>query len=205
MPTRNDPRGLRSDARRNREHLIAAARTVFADKGIDAPLEAVARAAGVSIGTLYNRFPRRDELVAAACLDLVENGVTVGERAMAMPDPWEAFAWFMTTVCELQVTDRGYADVCARDFPDAPAIGEVKQRASRNFDSILARAKASGDLRADFTAEDAALAMAAVVRTAELSRPSAPDAWRRHLAFLLDGLRASAAHPGGLPSHAPTT
>src|SRR5882757_11505410 len=82
-------RPLRADARRNRELLVAAAREVFAARGLDAPLDEIARRAGVSIGTLYNRFPSRVDLVDAALTEPVEASVRIAERALANPDPWQ--------------------------------------------------------------------------------------------------------------------
>src|SRR5690349_8273462 len=63
------PGPLRADARRNREQIIEAARTLFLSLGPDVPMEEIARAAGVGVGTLYRRFPDRDELVKAVSLD----------------------------------------------------------------------------------------------------------------------------------------
>src|SRR5882757_1609905 len=82
-------RPLRRDAQRNRELLLAAAREVFAERGLEAPLEEIARRAGVSIGTLYNRFPSRVDLVDAALTEPVEASVRIAERALANPDPWQ--------------------------------------------------------------------------------------------------------------------
>jgi AcrR family transcriptional regulator len=65
------PKPLRRDAQRNRDLLVAAARQVFATRGLDVPLEDIAKEAGVSIGTLYNRFPTRGALVEAALVDKV--------------------------------------------------------------------------------------------------------------------------------------
>jgi AcrR family transcriptional regulator len=61
--------GLRADAEQNRERIMAAARSVFADQGLDAPVREVAREAGVGVGTLYRRFPTREDLITEVFMD----------------------------------------------------------------------------------------------------------------------------------------
>ena len=88
-------RPLRQDAARNRERLVLAAREMFRRKGLEAPLEEIAREARVAIGTLYNRFPTRDELIDAALEPLAERAVELVERAARDEDPWRAFESFI--------------------------------------------------------------------------------------------------------------
>lgn len=71
MTTDATPR-LRADARRNRDRIIAAARTVFTERGTEVPMEEIARAAGVGTGTLYRRFPDRDSLISAVGQDVFQ-------------------------------------------------------------------------------------------------------------------------------------
>src|SRR5919201_5326161 len=88
--TPNRRRPLRADALRNREHVLAAARAVFVEQGADAPLDDIARRAGVGIATLYRRFPDRDALMRAVVLDVLSR---VGaEAARALEDDPTAFA-----------------------------------------------------------------------------------------------------------------
>lgn len=193
-------RPLRKDAQRNRDLLVAAARRVFSARGLDVPLEDVARAAGVSIGTLYNRFPIRGALVDAALAEKVAGAVELAERALAMDDAWEGFAWFLERTCELQASDRGYNELCARQLDDAVEIDALKAKGFGLVRRVIERAQGAGALRADFHDGDFAFVLWSITRTIEATAPHAPDAWRRHLAFMLDGFRASAAHP--LPSRA---
>jgi len=192
-------RPLRQDAARNRERLVAAASEVFRRKGLDAPLEEIAREAGVAIGTLYNRFPARGELVDAALRPLAERAVEIAERAARASDPWEGLASFMEGTCALLAGDRGYADVHRSRIPGTPVIDAALQRMSVLKAAIVARAKASGVLRADVESSDLVLLTWGVAATADATRGAAPDAWRRHLALLLDGLRPGAAHPLPVP------
>lgn len=187
-------RPLRRDAQRNRDLLVAAARAVFAERGLDVPLEEVAREAGVSIGTLYNRFPTRGALVDAALADKVATAVELAERAASMEDPWEGFAWFLERTCELQASDRGYNELCARSLADATEIAALKAKGHGLILDIVRRAQQAGALREDFHDGDFAFVVWSIARTIEATGGHAPDAWRRHLAFMLDGFRAPAAH-----------
>ncbi|MDA0637442.1 helix-turn-helix domain containing protein [Nonomuraea sp. MCN248] len=105
---------MRKDAVHNRERLLKAARELFADRGLDVPLEEVARRAGVSIGTLYNRFPTRDDLVEAVFADRVAAVRELAERALAEDDAWQGFVDFLTGVCELQSVDLGCNELAVR-------------------------------------------------------------------------------------------
>jgi AcrR family transcriptional regulator len=192
-------RPLRQDAARNRERLVAAAREVFRRKGLDAPLEEIARDAGVAIGTLYNRFPARGELVDAALGPLAQRGVEVAERALHASDPWAGFACFMEGICELLAADRGYADVHRSPVAGTPVIDAALERVSVLKAAIVTRAKAAGVLRADVESADLVLLFWGIAAIADATRDRAPDAWRRPLALLLDGLRPGAAHPLPVP------
>jgi AcrR family transcriptional regulator len=191
-------RPLRRDAQRNRDLLVAAARRVFASRGLDVPLEDIAKEAGVSIGTLYNRFPTRGTLVDAALADKVAGMIQHAETAATMADPWEGFAWFLARCCETQAADRGYNELCVRVLPDTPEIDRLKARGHELVRTIVDLAQRSGQLRADFHDGDFAFVLWSTTTIIEATAATSPDAWRRHLGFMLDGFRASAAHP--LPS-----
>ncbi len=186
---------LRKDAQRNRDLLVAAARRAYATRGLDVPLEDIAKEAGVSIGTLYNRFPTRGALIDAALADKVAGAIGLAEEATAMADPWDAFAWFLEHTCEVQAADRGYNELCARSLADAPEIELLKARGHELVATIVERAQKSGQLRADFEEGDFAFILWSTTTIINATAATAPDAWRRHLALLLDGLRADAARP----------
>jgi AcrR family transcriptional regulator len=193
---------LRKDAQRNRERLVEAARAVFAERGLDVALDEVARRAGVSIGTLYNRFPTRSDLVRAVFADRTETIARIAEHALAMNDVWAGFVHFVEQVCRMQAADRGYNDLSARSLGDAaPTPDHV--RGHELMTEILDRAKRSGALRPDFVLSDMAFVTWAITRTIEATAGVDPDAWRRHLGFILDGLRAPAAHPLPVPALEP--
>jgi AcrR family transcriptional regulator len=184
---------MRKDAVQNRERLLQAARQLFADRGLNVPLEEVARAAEVSIGTLYNRFPTRGALVEAAFADRAATVTELAEHALAVDNAWEGFVAFLTSVCELQAADLGYNDLAART---AAVDGDRGYGLMRE---ILERAQRSGELRADVTLSDMAFVVWGVAATVRATHKVAPGAWRRHLALALDGLHATAAQPLPVP------
>jgi AcrR family transcriptional regulator len=186
---------LRSDAQHNRQRLLGAARELFASEGIDVALEEIARRAGVSIGTLYNRFPTRAHLVEAVFIDRLGKMVGLARDALADDDPWSGFAGYLTSVCELQAADRGFNEVAARGLGASPAVRELYAQAQGAMAEVLRRAREAGALRPDLTVQDLAFVIWGVSRTVEMTAGIAPELWRRHLALLLDGFRAEGAHP----------
>src|SRR3546814_12602905 len=83
---------LRADAARNREAIVEAARAVFAEQGLDAPLDEIAKRAGTGTATLYRRFPTRADLVAAVFAETMAAHVEAVEAALGDDDPWNGFA-----------------------------------------------------------------------------------------------------------------
>jgi AcrR family transcriptional regulator len=192
---RSAPRPLRSDAARNRGLLIDAARELFAERGVDVALEEVARHAGVSIGTLYNRFPTRSALIEAVFADRLEKIAGFALRALAHPDPWQGFADYLFDVCELQAKDRGFNDVAARGLAESAENQGLRRQIGDAMTQLIERAKRVGAMRADLAIEDLAFVVWGISQTVERTADLAPRLWRRHLALLLDGFRADAAHP----------
>src|SRR3954464_8025374 len=111
---------LRADAVRNREAIVEAARAVFAEQGVDAPLDDIAKRARTGNATLYRRFPTRGDLVAAVFADRMGEHVEAVERALADPDPWRGFASYVQAVGAMQARDRGIADLVTIDVSSAP-------------------------------------------------------------------------------------
>ena len=95
----NDERDLRADAERNRQRIIEAARAVFAEAGLDVPLEAIAQRAGVGIATLYRRFPTRDDLVAASFAPRMAEYIAAVDEALRAADTWAGLRDFVERVC----------------------------------------------------------------------------------------------------------
>src|SRR5271168_97694 len=134
-------RPLRRDAQRNRDAIVAAARVIFAEHGLEAPLEAVARTAGVAIGTVYRNFPARLDLIEALFAEKLQDWITAGEQALAMDDPWEGFAFYLEKMCELQASDRGFNDLASMRFPDARHTARAQARIHDLSRRIVRRAQ----------------------------------------------------------------
>ena len=197
MPAGSRP--LRSDAARNRDKLLAAAAEVFGERGLDAPLEHVARRAGVSIGTLYAHFPAREALFDAIFPPRLAGLDQIAAEAMAEPDPWAGFAGFTEALFELLAADRGLSDAFAQRFPLSPEVAEACRRGFGHAGQIISRAHDSGQLRPDFQLADLLALTWAISQVIRESGAFALEAWRRHLAFFLDGLRTPDAHPIPVP------
>ena len=186
---------LRADAERNRERVIAAAREVFAEQGLDASTNEIARRAGVGVATLFRRFPTRDDLVAAAFADKMHAYAEAIDTALADPDPWRGFCGYIERVCEMQADDRGFADVLTMTFPTAKAFEEDRNRSARALAELLEHAKASGRLRQDFAHQDVPLILMANAGVVTATRDAAPDAWRRLVGYLIQSFAAESAQP----------
>src|SRR5438552_8027398 len=100
-------RALRSDARRNRQAVIAAAKELFADQGLDAQMPDVARTAKVGVGTVYRHFPTKDDLIAAMASERFERFAEKGRECLEMDDAWEGVAEFIRFAAQVQADDRG--------------------------------------------------------------------------------------------------
>ncbi|MFF3485637.1 TetR/AcrR family transcriptional regulator [Streptomyces sp. NPDC002701] len=186
--------GLRADARRNRERILVAARAVFAEHGIDAPMATVARWAGVGVATLYRHFPTRDALVRAAFARQTEICGRALAEALADPDPWRGFQRLVETVCELQREERGFPAAFVTVFPDSTAEqARVREQAERDLLTLIRRAQAAGALRADFHPSDLGVALLSHCGLVT-ALPHDRAASRRLVAFLLQSFRAEAAH-----------
>src|SRR5215204_190896 len=154
-------RALRADAKRNRELILAAARDVFAERGLDAPLEAIARRAGVGQATLYRRFPTRQDLLVATFGPKLAAYTEAIDRALKDPDPWRGFCDYLTAITGMQQGDRGFRDILTLAFPAAPELRAQRDRVYRGVAELIEKAKATGRLREDFVPEDVPLLLMA--------------------------------------------
>jgi AcrR family transcriptional regulator len=184
---------LRADAEQNRERIMAAARQVFAEQGLDAPMREVARAAGVGVGTLYRRFPTRDDLITAVFMDKMSLYANAMDEALADPDPWHGFRRCVETICAMQAEDQGFTSVLTLSFPTDKAFEAERARAYRGFNELIGKAKEQGTLRADFVAEDLVLLVMANAGVVAATRIEAPRAWRRLVAYMIQAFAATDA------------
>jgi AcrR family transcriptional regulator len=185
----------RSDAKRNRERIVSSARELFALSGVDASTREIAGRAGVGVGTLYRHFPERADLVDAVLAESFEELIALAESALAEPDPWRGFTRFLEEALMLHGRNRGLKDVVETHAHGRTQAQAMRRKLRPLVARLVARAQEDGSLRSDFTPQDIALVFWSTDRVIELAGDAAPDVWRRHLGFVLDGLRAANATP----------
>jgi AcrR family transcriptional regulator len=183
-------RPLRRDAERNRQLILAAARTLFAERGLEVSMDEVAREAGLGVGTVYRRFPTRGALVDALFADRLTAIVEVVEEALRFPRAFDGLRHFLESMVQMQTLDKGLRDVMLCRRPVAPDQDLIATQFKPPLVALLARAGQEGDLRPGLTATDVAVLEIAVQSTAEFTAAASPDAWRRYLTIVLDGMRA---------------
>jgi AcrR family transcriptional regulator len=187
---------LRADAARNRAAIVEAAREVFAESALDAPLDEIARRAGTGNATLYRRFPTRGDLIAAVFAERMVEHLDAVEAALADPDPWNGFASYIEAAAAMQARDRGIADLVTMDVSTAPDIERLRSRAFEGLIQLVERARTARVLRADFTNEDVVILLMANAGLVERAHGITAEASARLIHLLLDGFRAGAATAG---------
>jgi AcrR family transcriptional regulator len=186
-PTQDACRPLRRDAARNRELILTTAAEVFAEHGLDAGYDEIARRAGIGVGTVYRRFPERSELVQALFESRIEEMVAIAEEAANLRDPWDGLTMFLERAIERQVTDRGLKEVMVQTIAEGDHVTVGRERLGPLLEGLISRAQANGTLRPDVEATDIGMQLMLI---SSMTTPEHPDLWRRYLALLLDGLRA---------------
>lgn len=188
-------RPLRRDAQRNRDLILAAARSAFAAEGLGVPVEEIARRAGVGMGTLYRRFASKEDLIDAVLADAFEQYAEAAESALAAEDAWDGFCVFLEGALSLHAENRGLKDLIATREHGRARTAAMRARVRPALTRLIERAQEQGTLRADFTLEDIPLVLWSGGRVIEATSTVAPELWRRSLGLMLDGLRADAATP----------
>ncbi|MDY7106251.1 MAG: helix-turn-helix domain-containing protein [Actinomycetota bacterium] len=143
---------MRSDARRNRERLVAAAAEVIAECGPDASLNEIAQRAGVGAGTLYRHFPTRDELLVAVFTGRIDTLCALAGELVAARDPDEALTAWLDAFLVHCLTDRGLAETISRAGLDSDLDCAAKMRGAAA--GLVDGARAAGAVRADVEATD---------------------------------------------------
>src|SRR5215208_650624 len=189
-----EPRALRADAERNRQRILDAARQVFANEGLGVGVDAVARAAGVGVGTLYRRFPTKQDLLAAVIEDGICRLADEIEAAEASDDPWESFEATVRAFAETIARDRGFYEVIHGTPEFIPIARDSKARLMGAVERLLKRAQDAGVVRGDIVADDIAALCQVAARLPRWRLEAQPELWTRYLALALDGLRPEGAH-----------
>jgi AcrR family transcriptional regulator len=181
-------RPMRADARRNYERLVDAARRVFSVEGGGASMEAVAREAGVGVGTLYRHFPKRIDLVEAVYRNDVDELVLTAEKAFTNLGPWDAVVAFLEAFVRYAQGKRTFLNELHEAFEKNP---ELKSRSRERIDGamqlVAGRAQREGAIRSDVDGRDLMQLVGPMCTNATLSEEQSA----RLLAVILDGLRQS--------------
>jgi AcrR family transcriptional regulator len=186
---------LRADAERNRRRILAAARTLFSERGLDVGVDEIARAADVGMGTLYRRFPTKDDLVVATVQERLELLLADIERAAGVPDAWEALSAALHVLGHRIAEDRGFFDAVHDRLRQAGRLHTLREGVLGALQPLLERAQAEGAVRDDVVVRDLTLLVMSVARQPALHAARQPLLWQRYLAVVLDGLRPAAATP----------
>ena len=183
--------GVRKDAERNRARIVEAAREVFAEKGVHAPVREIALVAGVGIGTLYRRFPDRTDLVEAVFIDRGLEYLAALEQAVAASEPWRAFCEYLERLFEIQRGSRGVTDLLTVALPRSPRMEEIRARIYDTQYELIEKAKTQG-LRSDFVPEDVILMLIANAAIIQAVGDSDSRSSQRFTALALQALSADA-------------
>jgi len=178
----------RADGQRNRERLVEAAKAVFAEAGTDASLEAIARRAGVGIGTLYRHFPTRDAVVEAVYRRELQQLGDAARRLAAERTPGEALHAWMGVFVDYIAAKKLIAPALALPGADRSELyATAGATMTGAMSDLVARAKAAGDIRADADPED--LLRALLGFTYGNTSPGWRASALRLIEILMDGLK----------------
>jgi AcrR family transcriptional regulator len=180
----------RADARRNRRAVLAAAKRLFADQGLDAQIPDVARTAKVGVGTVYRHFPTKDDLIAALAAERFERLAEKAREELEAEDPWQGLCDFIRFSAQIQADDRGLCDVMG-SRPEVVGASAEAVGLDGLCDRLVKRAQRSGDLRKDLDWQDIPMIACGLGGITKAHGPGA-GRWPRLVEIVLDGLRAPA-------------
>jgi AcrR family transcriptional regulator len=182
-------RPLRADAKRNYERLVTAARAVFAQEGGGASMEAIAKEAGVGVGTLYRHFPKRIEVVEAVYRDDVDELIDVAQVANAELEPWPALVAWLEAFVRYAIGKKRFLNELHEAFEKNPELRVAsRERIEGALGLVLDRAQQAGVVRTDVDAPDLMQLLGSMCMSATLT----PEQSTRLLVMIQDGLRPPA-------------
>ena len=170
-----------------------AAREQFAHHGLDVHMEQIARGARVGVGTVYRHFPAKEDLLQALADERFARFAEHAHAGLEDPDPWHGFCQLMRESARIVAEDRGLSEAMDQ-LPDLCTASAAKVGLLELVSELIERAKASGAMRADFTAADVPSLMRGLAR-ATAPQDNGPPAisWERYLEIMLAGLRRAPA------------
>jgi AcrR family transcriptional regulator len=185
-------RSMRADARRNNERLVDAARKVFADQGGGASMEAIAKQAGVGVGTLYRHFPKRIDVVEAVYRDDVDLLVASAERGLTQLGPWAGLEAWLRAYVDYGRSKRTFLNELHEAFEKNPDLKPAsRDRVWAACDGVLTRAQEAGEARSDIDGQDLMQLVSPMCMNSTLT----VEQGERLLVMVLDGLRPPTPRP----------
>jgi len=192
LPVESDSRPRRADAVRNRELVLAAAAEVFAEAGLKGQVEEVARRAGVGVGTVCRNFPTKQDLVEAVLTSMYETLLERALQALEQPDAGVAFEQFFVALPDFHARHRALSEQVARALELPSSAQPLREKLTRALTDLVARAQASGDIRADIGPADISLLFAGIAHATSIAGELQPALRERYVRIILDGMRPQA-------------
>ena len=185
-------RPLRADAARNAERILRAARDAYGELGPDAPVEAIARRAGVGERTLYRRFPTKGDLIRAALDQSIAEDLTPAiEDARRADDPLRGLAQLIDAAISLGAREHNLLTAARRAGSLTPDISTSLYEA---LNELARRGQQTGLVRADLVSDDLPR-LIAMLHSVLFTMDSAGDGWRRYVALILDAITINERQP----------
>lgn len=191
---------VRADARRNHAAVLAAAKQLFADQGLDAQMPDVARAASVGVGTVYRHFPTKDHLIAALVRERFDRLAERAREDLEHEDAWEGFCDLIRFATQIQADDRGLCEVIG-SRPDLMQEAADEAGLPELADRLVRRAQRSGRLRPDLDWQDIPMIVCGLGGVTQTIPAPSAGRWPRLVEIILDGLHAPGS--GKLPRPLP--
>ncbi|WP_067535380.1 TetR/AcrR family transcriptional regulator [Nocardia crassostreae] len=189
VTTAPPPRRLRADAARNQQRIIAAARELFADRGLEVTLDDVAERAGVGVGTVYRRFANKQELISEVFDQMVTELGEAIDAALAAPDPWDGLVQLFEHACMHMAANRGFSEVMLEMHDSMERFACMKDTIRPGFQAVINRAQEAGALQPDIEAGDFFAMVNMVDAVAGFARPVNTEVWKRYVPLVLNGVR----------------
>lgn len=170
--------------------IVDAARRVFSEQGIGAPVSVIVERAGIGMSGFYRRFPTKDALIETLALEHLELQVAGWEKALAAEDPWEGFVEAIISNARSMQESPALAAALRDPMYSLPQFSEAVQDRDRKFTLVMQRAKDTGSLRSDLEMHDVRRVFEAIRQLQVRSDERYANGWERMLAIVLDGLRS---------------
>jgi AcrR family transcriptional regulator len=178
---------LRADAKRNLDRILEAASDAFADAGPDVTIDEIARRAGVGHGTVFRRFPTKNALRAAVITKRLDELLARARDLLGADDPGAALEEFVWFAADVSRRDRALFEGIEQcgDFVD---VSDAKDELHTVVDKLIRRAIRAGAVRRGLDAQDIGALVGSAIKATE--HAERPDAWKRYVRVVLDGIRA---------------